>query len=64
MPLVSNSQDALHWVRKKGSSGKQKGSFQKGPFSRVFLENLEILENPQRAENKGQTEHLLEIPEN
>ena len=43
----------------------EKGSFQKSPF--LFLENLEmleILENPQTLENKGKSDHFLDILEN
>ena len=44
----------------------EKGSFQKSPFSRDLenLEILEILENPQTVENKEESDHFLEIPEN
>ena len=41
----------------------EKGSFQKSPFSRV-LENLEILESLQIAENKGESDYLLQKLEN
>ena len=44
----------------------EKGSFQKSPFSLEILENLEILEileNPQTLENKGESDHFLEILE-
>ena len=44
----------------------EKGSFQKSPFSRDSRDfrYLEILENPQTVENKGESEHFLEILEN
>ena len=44
----------------------EKGSFQKSPFSRDSreLEIFEILENPQTVENKGESDHFLEILEN
>ena len=41
----------------------EKGSFQKSPFSEI-LENLEILENPQTVENKGEADYFLQILEN
>ena len=49
--------------RKKGSFGKgvfsEKSKFSRD--SRAFLETLEILENPQTVENKGESDHFLEI---
>ena len=45
----------------------EKGSLQKGPFSRdstEFRDPLEILESSQRVENKGESDHSLEILEN
>ena len=54
------------WIRKsgseKGSSGK--GVFQKKVDFLEILEDLEILESPQTVENKEESNHLLEIPEN
>ena len=46
------------WFGKRGLL--EKGSFQKSPF----LEILEILENPQSVENKGESDHFLEALEN
>ena len=46
----------------------EKGSFQKSPFSRdsreFSQEILEILENRHTVENKGESDHFLEILEN
>ena len=42
---------------------RKKGSFQKSPFLDI-LENVEILENPQTVENKGESNQFLEIIEN
>ena len=48
---------------------KKKGSFGKGVLSEEpsfleILENLEILQNPQTLENKGESDHFLEILDN
>ena len=62
-------QNCLDRVWKKGSLEKgslEKGSFQTSPFLGI-LENLEIwviLENPKTVENKEQSDHFLETPEN
>ena len=55
----------LRWLK----SGSEKGVFWKRCLFRKvhFLENaeiLEILENPQTVENKGESDHFLEILEN
>ena len=50
-------------------SGLEQGSFGKRVFSRSSLssleklENLEILERSERVENKGESDHFLEILE-
>ena len=54
--------DKVSGSEKKGLLEKE--SFQKSPFS---IEILEMLENPQTLENKGESDYLpeiLEIPEN
>ena len=44
------------------SRDRKKVSFGKGFFSK-YIHLLEILEIPQSVENKGESEHILEIPE-
>ena len=58
-------------IFRDGFSGSEKGVFWKrGLFRKVHLletlenlEILEILENPQTVENKGESDHFLEILE-
>ena len=45
----------------------EKGSCQKSPFPEILenleIQNLEILDNPQTVENKGDSDHFLEVLE-
>ena len=56
-PLLSGSEQGVFWG---------KGSLKKVHFPEILenLENVEIPENPQSAENKGESDHFLEILEN
>ena len=60
--MHARSVHGLSWRSQEGgvdSRGFESGLLEKGPFK-----NLEILENPQTVENKGESDHFLEILEN
>ena len=63
--LARTSFYTLFRVRKKGVFWKR-GLFRKVNFLEILenLEILEIVENPQTLENKGESDHFLEILEN
>ena len=55
--LISGSDKGVFWKR---------GNFRQVHFLEILenLEILEIVENPQSVENKGESDHSLEILEN
>ena len=66
----ANTKNSIHKIllesrqSKKRSLWEKRGLLRKAYFSREILENLEsleILENPQTVENKGKSDHFLEI---
>ena len=56
--VILTAKSTIAGFRKRGLL--ERGSYQKSPFLKI-LENSEILENPQTVENKGGSDHFLEI---
>ena len=52
------------FLRKNRNCRRRKKGFLRKVHVQEILETLEILESPSSVENKGESDHLLEIPEN